>query len=57
MKTGEIALKSHTYKDFVKPIYDAKGSRELEAGSPLHIATPKDCLENNMLQQPYADPT
>lgn len=52
-QSGEIVLKSHVYKDFVKPIYDIAGSRELGSGSILHIATPLDCLESNMLLQPY----
>lgn len=41
------------YKNFVKPLYDIAGSRELEATSPLHIATPLDCFDNNLLLQPY----
>lgn len=55
MQKGEIVLKSHTYKNFVKPLYDIAGSRELEPFSPLHIATPSDCLSNNMLLQPYME--
>lgn len=55
MQTGEIVLKSHTYKNFVKPLYDIAGSRELESASPLHIATPSDCLDNNILLQPYME--
>lgn len=55
MKTGEIALKSHVYNGFVKPIYDIAGSRELESTSPLHVATPFDCLETDMLLQPYTE--
>lgn len=55
MKTGELVLKSHVYKNFVKSIYDIAGSKELGSGSPLHIATPLDCLDNNMLLQPYVE--
>lgn len=57
IKSGELALKSHTYKNFVQPIYDVLGSKELAPVSPLHIATPLDCLQNNMLLQPYVDET
>lgn len=51
MKLGQIILKSHVYKNFIKPAYDIGGSRELESDSPLHIATPLDCLDNNMILQ------
>lgn len=49
-----MALKTHSYKDFVKPIYDTGSSRELSSGSTLRIANPSDCLENNLLLQPYS---
>lgn len=55
MQKGEVALKSHVYKGFVKPLYDIAGSRELESASPLHRAIPEDCLVNNMLLQPYVE--
>lgn len=55
MQVGQITLKPHIYKDFVKPLYDIAGSRELESTSPLHIAVPNDCLVNNLLLQPYTD--
>ena len=55
MKNGTIVLKAHTYKNFSKSIYDASGARELESNSPLRINTPLDCLQNNMLLQPYVD--
>ena len=55
IKTGEIALKAHTYKNFVLPIYDVLGSRELGPTSTLHIAVPLDCLDNNMLLEPYLE--
>ena len=55
MQTGNVVLKSHIYRGFVKPIFDISGSRELTADSPLHIATPLDCLQNNMLLQPYIE--
>lgn len=48
-------MKSHAYGGFVRPIYDISGSKELGSGSSLHIAKPSDCLENNMLLQPYVD--
>ena len=56
-ENGAVTLKSHTYKNFVKPLYDIAGSRELESTSSLHIATPFDCLETNMLLQPYVGQT
>jgi hypothetical protein len=55
MSLGEMALSSHTYKDFIKPLFDITGSRALEASSPLHVATAEDCFMNNMLLQPYKD--
>ena len=55
MQTGDVILKAHTYKDFIYPIFDIAGSKELTASSPLHIATPLDCLTNNMLLQPYTE--
>lgn len=57
MKTGQIVLQSHLYKNFVKSIYDIAGSRELDIFSPLRIASPEDCLKNNMLLQPYKEVT
>lgn len=51
MQKGEVALNDHGYANFVKPVFDIAGSRELETGSVLHTATPKDCLENNMILQ------
>lgn len=55
MKTGNIVLGIHTYKNFVKPIYDSEGAKELGVTSPLHTATPLDCLDNNLLLQPFTE--
>jgi hypothetical protein len=55
MKKGQVVLGTHQYTDFVKPIYDLAGSQELTPDSSLHIATPMDCLVNNMLFQPYIE--
>jgi hypothetical protein len=55
MQSGDLILKAHTYNGFVKPIYDIAGSKELSVTSPLHVATPTDCLDSNMLLQPYGE--
>lgn len=51
VKNGLTTLKSHVYRGFSRPIYDPAGAHELEADSPLHIATPTDCLANDFLLQ------
>lgn len=54
MSSGIITLKPHIYTGFSKPIFDIAGSRELEAGSPLHQNTPLDCYAKDfLLQQPF----
>lgn len=54
MSDGVMRLKSHVYEGFSRPIFDIAGSRELESTSPLHVATPEDCLAKDFLLQPYA---
>lgn len=50
-----MTLDAHIYKNFVSPIFDIGGSKELATDSSLHVATAEDCLVNNMLLQPYTE--
>ena len=49
-----MKLKNHSYSSFVRPIFDIAGLRELDTTSPLRIATPIDCFNQDFLLQPYS---
>lgn len=51
--SGIFELGYHQYTGFSRPIYNLTGLKELGTGSVLHVATPLDCLSNDLLQQPF----
>ena len=49
----KLVLKGNKYSGYIAPTFDLGGSKELESGSPLSIASPLDCLKTNLLSDPY----
>lgn len=46
-------LKSQRYNSFYQSILDVGGSKQLETGSPLTVASPLDCAKTDLLLAPY----
>jgi hypothetical protein len=49
----EFRLIGNRYTDFVRPTFSLKGQSEIKGGSPLKIANPLDCSNENLIADPY----
>ncbi len=49
----KFTLKNPTYKNYIFPTFDLQGQNELPKDSPLKIASPDDCKQENFIADPY----